>query len=89
MNNNLAVYMIKQIQKLKKENRNFKNLLIEKSNFKELLTVSEACELFGFSEKTFYRYRADGLKVTQLRPNSKIFVKKIDVEKYLNKKNGR
>ncbi|WP_164998537.1 helix-turn-helix domain-containing protein [Chryseobacterium sp. 3008163] len=49
------------------------------------MTVKEACDYFGFSEKTFYRYREMGLTVIQKGRNSKVFVRKIDVEKFLCK----
>jgi ACT domain-containing protein len=85
MDKKLALYVFKQNRKLKKEIKQLRNLINEKCNFKELLTVKEACEYFGFSEKTFYRYRAMGLKVVQKGRNSKIYVRVIDVEKFLNK----
>lgn len=85
MNKKLALYVFKENRKLKREIKELKNLMIEKCNFKELLTVKEACKHFGFSEKTFYRYRAMGLKVVQKGRNAKIYVRVIDVEKFLNK----
>ncbi|WP_027380098.1 helix-turn-helix domain-containing protein [Chryseobacterium daeguense] len=85
MDKKLALYVFKQNRKLKKEIKQLRNLINEKCNFKELLTVKEACEHFGFSHKTFYRYKDMGLKTIQKKPNAKIYVKKVDVEKFLNK----
>lgn len=85
MNKKLVLYIIKENRKLKREIKELKKLINEKCNFKELLTVKEACDYFGFSEKTFYRYREMGLTVIQKGRNSKVFVRKIDVEKFLCK----
>ncbi|MBE4950723.1 helix-turn-helix domain-containing protein [Chryseobacterium culicis] len=85
MNKKLALYVFKENRKLKREIKELKNLINEKCNFKELLTVKEACDYFGFSEKTFYRYRDMGLKIIQKGRNAKIYVKVIEVEKFLNK----
>lgn len=85
MDKKLALYVFKQNRKLKKEIKQLRNLINEKCNFKELLTVKEACEHFGFSEKTFYRYKEMGLKVVQKGRNAKIYVKVIEIEKFLNK----
>ncbi len=85
MNKKLILYVLKQNRKLRREVKELKSLINEKCNFKELLTVKEACDYYGFSEKTFYRYRDMGLKVIQKGRNTKIFVKKIDIEKFLNK----
>jgi len=85
MDKKLALYIFKENRKLKRKIKELESLISEKSNFKELFTVKEACEHFGFSEKTFYRYRDMGLKVIQKSRNTKVFVKKIDIEKFLNK----
>jgi len=85
VNKKLILYVLKQNRKLRREVKELKSLINEKCNFKELLTVKEACDYYGFSEKTFYRYRDMGLKVIQKGRNTKIFVKKIDIEKFLNK----
>lgn len=85
MSKKLALYIFKENRKLKREIKELKNLINEKCNFKELLTVKEACDYFGFSEKTLYRYREMGLKVIQKGRNTKVFVKKVDVENFLNK----
>lgn len=85
MDKKLTLYVLKQNRKFKREIKELKKLINEKCNFKELLTVKEACDFYGFSEKTFYRYRDMGLKVIQKGRNTKVFVKKIDIEKFLNK----
>lgn len=85
MNKKLALYIFKENRKLKRKIKELEILINEKSKFKGLLTVKEVCEHFGFSEKTFYRYKDMGLKVVQKGRNAKIYVKVIEVEKFLNK----
>ncbi|KMQ67674.1 hypothetical protein ACM39_12515 [Chryseobacterium sp. FH2] len=85
MDKKLTLYVLKQNRKFKREIKELKKLFNENCNFKELLTVKEACDYYGFSEKTFYRYKDMGLKVIQKGRNTKVFVKKIDIEKFLNK----
>ncbi|AYN00105.1 DNA-binding protein [Chryseobacterium sp. 3008163] len=81
----MSIIHYQRNRKLRREIKELKKLINEKCNFKELLTVKEACDYFGFSEKTFYRYREMGLTVIQKGRNSKVFVRKIDVEKFLCK----
>jgi hypothetical protein len=92
MKNNLTLtkYVIREFQKLKKENRIIRELLMEKSNFKEQFSVEEICAMYGIERKTFDKYRKMGLKVTQIRPNAKIYIKKTDFDKFLKtNSNGR
>ena len=79
----LTKYVIREIRKLKKENGIIRELLMKKSNFREQFTVKEICAMYGIERQTVYDYRSKGLKFTQLKPNSKIFIKKSDVEKFV------
>lgn len=87
INVSLTKFVIREIKKLKKENRIIKELLMEKSNYREQFTVKEICAMYGIERQTVYDYRSKGLKFTQLKPNAKIFIKKSDFEKFLKTNN--
>lgn len=55
------------------------------------MTTKELFANYKIKWKTFNNWRRDGLKVKQDNPNSKILIKKSEVEKFLNKnkRNGR
>lgn len=82
----LMKYVVKENQKLKKRLKYLEKILIEKSDFKEVLTPKEIELEFGISRKTLSRYRSEGLKILQPKRNGKILVKRIEIEKFLNSK---
>jgi len=83
-NQKLAAYVIKSNQQLKKRIKELERIISEMNNFKENLTVKEVCEIYRISERTFYRYRDGGMKVSQPKRNGKIIVNRKEFEKYLN-----
>lgn len=83
-NQKLVAYVIKSNQQLKKRINKLERIISEMDNFKENLTVKEVCEMYRISERTFYRYRDDGMKVSQPKRNGKIIVNRKEFEKYLN-----
>ena len=61
-------------------------ILNEMNNFKDILKVEEVCEELGIVRKTFERYRMDGLKVQQPKMNGTIYIRRSELDKFLNSK---
>lgn len=83
-NKALVSYVIKSNQQLKKRIKALEKIVSEMGNVKDNLTVKEVCEIYPISERTFYRYRDAGMKVSQPKRNGKIIVNRKEFEKYLN-----
>ena len=82
----LAKFVIKENQKLKKKIKMIEGILNEMNNFKDILKVEEVCEELGIVRKTFERYRMDGLKVQQPKMNGTIYIRRSELDKFLNSK---
>lgn len=77
-------FLLKRLRALEKRVKSLEELLEEKT-LKETFTVDEVLKVYGISRSTFDRYRDSGLKVYQPKRNGKIMVKKLDIDKFLNK----
>ena len=80
----LAKFVIKENQKLKKKIKLIEGILNEMNNFKDILKVEDVCEELGIVRKTFERYRKDGLRVQQPKMNGTIYIKRSELDKFLN-----
>lgn len=88
MNNQMKLtkFVIKENQKLKKKIKLIEGILNEMNNFKDILKVEDVCEELGIVRKTFERYRKDGLRVQQPKMNGTIYIKRSELDKFLNSK---
>jgi hypothetical protein len=59
----------------------------ESMNEKDLYNRKEVIKMLGISEKTFYNYAKDGLKVCKANMGRKIFVYKTDLDEFLKRRN--
>ena len=82
----LAKFVILEDKKLNKRIKNLEKIILEMSNFREVLTPNEIELEYGISRKTLSRYRNEGLKFIQPKRNGKILVKRTEIEKFLNSK---
>lgn len=82
----LTKFVIKENQKLKKKIKLIEGILNEMNNFKDILKVEDVCEELGIVRKTFERYRKDGLRVQQPKMNGTIYIKRSELDKFLNSK---
>lgn len=82
----LTKFVIKENQKLKKKIKMIEDILKEMNNFKDILKVEEVCEELGIVRKTFERYRKEGLKVQQPKMNGTIYIRRSELDKFLNSK---
>lgn len=82
----LAKFVILENKKLNKRIKNLEKIILEMSNFREVLTPNEIELEYGISRKTLSRYRNEGLKFIQPKRNGKILVKRTEIEKFLNSK---
>ena len=80
----LTKFVIKENQKLKKKIKLIEGILNEMNNFKDILKVEDVCEELGIVRKTFERYRKDGLRVQQPKMNGTIYIKRSELDKFLN-----
>lgn len=83
----LKAFVIKRMVKLKKDQLEFFRKIEKEKSLEQWLSVQEVLTEFGISRKTFDRWRINGLRVSQNKPNTMIRVKRNDIVKYLNKNN--
>ncbi|WP_281778019.1 helix-turn-helix domain-containing protein [Croceibacter atlanticus] len=82
----LKAYVINQMVKMRKNQQAFFEEMKKEKSLDDILKVSEVCNYYKVSRKTFDRWVDRGLKIIQEKPNATIFVKRANVEQFLNRK---
>ena len=79
----LAVFTIKYLRRIRKEQQEFLENLAKEKSQDDFLTSKEVCEELSISYSTFRRMLTKGLKYHQETSKSKMLVKRKDLSNYL------